>query len=224
MWQAPPFPCGSRPAWLPPSAGQFRTGRSPACLQRMDDGRNHRHIRASADPDSDALGFDLDAPDIRLGLAWRCLALMANSHGRYQGVYTSGTNGGSSAIGVGNRRACRRQVNTCCGVSLCRRAISETKAPGTSVSSTIRALSSLQNQRRRPVSVITRRVSSHGSSEPAPVSSPRSPTASRRMRRRYGRQSLHHGPTDRLKVRSRASSSFDVKCTAAAKSICSKPD
>jgi hypothetical protein len=137
---------------------------------------------------------------------------------------TSGTNGGSSAIGVGNRRACRRQVNTCCGVSLCRRAISETKAPGTSVSSTIRALSSLQNQRRRPVSVITRRVSSHGSSEPAPVSSPRSPTASRRMRRRYGRQSLHHGPTDRLKVRSRASSSFDVKCTAAAKSICSKPD
>jgi hypothetical protein len=87
MWQAPPFPCGSRPAWLPPSAGQFRTGRSPACLQRMDDGRNHRHIRASADPDSDALGFDLDAPDIRLGLASRCLALMANSHGRYQGVY-----------------------------------------------------------------------------------------------------------------------------------------
>ncbi|SDF02803.1 hypothetical protein SAMN05216337_1042100, partial [Bradyrhizobium brasilense] len=68
---------------------------------------------------------------------------------------TAGTNGGSSAIGVGNRRACRRQVNTCCGVSRCRRAISETTAPGTSVSSTIRALSSLENQRRRPVSVIT---------------------------------------------------------------------
>jgi hypothetical protein len=41
---------------------------------------------------------------------------------------TAGTNGGSSAIGVGNRRACRRQVNICCGVSPCRRAISETTA------------------------------------------------------------------------------------------------
>ena len=68
---------------------------------------------------------------------------------------TAGTNGGSSAFGGGNRRACRRQVNTCCGVSPCRRAISETTAPGTSVSSMIRALSSLENQRRRPVSVIT---------------------------------------------------------------------
>src|SRR4029079_2780528 len=48
---------------------------------------------------------------------------------------TAGTNGGSSAIDVGNRRACRRQVNTCCGASPCRRAISETTAPGTSVSS-----------------------------------------------------------------------------------------
>lgn len=53
---------------------------------------------------------------------------------------TAGTNGGSSAIGVGNRRACRRQVNTCCGVSPCRRAISETTAPGSSVSSTIPGL------------------------------------------------------------------------------------
>ncbi len=68
---------------------------------------------------------------------------------------TAGTNGGSSATGAGCRRACRRQVNTCCGVSPCRRAISETTAPGTSVSSAIRALSSLENQRRRPVSVIT---------------------------------------------------------------------
>ncbi|MGX1428754.1 hypothetical protein AB7M59_009248 [Bradyrhizobium elkanii] len=58
---------------------------------------------------------------------------------------TAGTNGGSSAIGLGNRRACRRQVNTCCGVGPCRRAISETTAPGTSVSSTIRALSFLSD-------------------------------------------------------------------------------
>jgi hypothetical protein len=60
----------------------------------MDDGRNHRHVSASANPDSDAFGFDLDAPgiataspDSRLGLASRCLALMANSHCRYHGVY-----------------------------------------------------------------------------------------------------------------------------------------
>ncbi len=43
---------------------------------------------------------------------------------------TTGTNGGSLAIGVGNLRAYRRQVNTCCGGSPCRRAISETTAPG----------------------------------------------------------------------------------------------
>lgn len=66
---------------------------------------------------------------------------------------TAGTHCGSSAIVAGDRRACRRQVNTCSEVSPCRRAISETTAP--SVSSTIRALSSLENQPRRPVSVIT---------------------------------------------------------------------
>ncbi|MGY2803854.1 hypothetical protein ACVIHF_000584 [Bradyrhizobium sp. USDA 4506] len=128
----------------------------------MDDGRNHRHVRASADPDSDAFGFDLDAPgiataspDIRLGLASRCLALIANSHGRYHGVYHCRYKRRIGSHQRRHRRACRRQVNTCCGVSPCRRAISETTAPGTSVSSTIRALSSLENQRRRPVSVIT---------------------------------------------------------------------
>ena len=52
-------------------------------------------------------------------------------------------------------RACRRQPNSCCGVSPCRRAISETTAPGASVSSMIRALSSAENRRRRPVPVIT---------------------------------------------------------------------
>lgn len=60
----------------------------------MDDGRNHRDVRASADPDSDAFGFDLDAsgiatvsPDFRLGLALDCFAFMANSHGRYHSVH-----------------------------------------------------------------------------------------------------------------------------------------
>ena len=59
-----------------------------------------------------------------------------------------------------------------------------------------------------------------GSSAPAPVSLPRSLAASRRMKPRFGRQSLRPGPTDRLRVRSRASSSSDGKCTAAGKSIC----
>lgn len=120
------------------------------------------HVRASADPDSDALGFDLDALASQRrartsGLAlrravlrsWRATATGAMAY------TTTGTNGGSSTIGVGNRRACPRQVNACCGLSPCRLAISETTAPGTNVSSTIQALSSLENQRRRPVSVIT---------------------------------------------------------------------
>src|SRR6476619_4709593 len=53
----------------------------------MDDGRNHRHVRALADPDSDAFGFDLDAPNIRLGLPSRCLALTARNRDRRHGVY-----------------------------------------------------------------------------------------------------------------------------------------
>lgn len=63
----------------------------------------------------------------------------------------------------------------------------------------------------------------HGSSEPAPVSQLLSPMASLRMRRQCGRRSLRPGPTGRLKVRLRASSSLDVKCTVAGKSICFKP-
>lgn len=39
-----------------------------------------------------------------------------------------------------------------------------------------------------------------------------------------GRRSLRPGPTARLKVRSRAPSSSDGKCTAAEKSISFKPD
>ena len=70
---------------------------------------------------------------------------------------TAGTNCGASmsVLAPAGRRACRRQPNTCCGVSPCRRATSETTAPGTSVSSMIRALSSSENRRRRPVPVIT---------------------------------------------------------------------
>lgn len=135
--------------------GQFRMGRPSACLQRIDDGaiiatsaaRATRIVTPSA---------SISMPPIS-GLALRRAVLRSRpaiATGAMAST-TAGTNCGSSAIGVGCRRACRRQVNTCCGGSPCRRAISETTAPGTSVSSTIRALSSLENQRRRPVSVIT---------------------------------------------------------------------
>ena len=76
------------------------------------------------------------------------------------------------------RRACRRQVNTCCGVSPFRRATSETIAPGTSVSSTIPALKSSENWRRRPVPVITssrRSVVASGLSVWSSVDTSRSP-------------------------------------------------
>lgn len=52
-------------------------------------------------------------------------------------------------------RAWRRQVNSCCGVNPLRRATRDTTAPGASVSSTTRALSSSENRRRLPVPVIT---------------------------------------------------------------------
>jgi len=66
---------------------------------------------------------------------------------------------------VAPTRARRRQSKTCCGVSPCRRAISDTTAPGTSVSSTIRAFSSPDQVRRRTSPVITsiRRTARGGS-------------------------------------------------------------
>ena len=60
------------------------------------------------------------------------------------GSTTAGTNLGASASLATGWRACRRQVNTCCGVSPCRRATSETTAPGTSVSSTMPGLEILR--------------------------------------------------------------------------------
>jgi hypothetical protein len=47
-------------------------------------------------------------------------------------------------------RACRRHPNTCCEQTCHRRATSDTRAPGTSVSATIRAFSSADQRRRRP--------------------------------------------------------------------------
>ena len=63
-------------------------------------------------------------------------------------------------VGIGpapaSTRAARRQVNTCCEQTCQRRATSDTRAPGTSVSSTIRAFSSADQRRRRPGPVSVR--------------------------------------------------------------------
>src|SRR5215813_12642580 len=52
-------------------------------------------------------------------------------------------------------RASRRHPNSCCGVIPCCRATSETTAPGCWLSSTMRALASGDQRRRRPTPVIT---------------------------------------------------------------------
>src|SRR5215472_3756607 len=52
-------------------------------------------------------------------------------------------------------RASRRHPNSCCGVIPCCRATSETTAPGCWLSSTMRALASGDQRRRRPIPVIT---------------------------------------------------------------------
>src|SRR5271168_3524544 len=64
------------------------------------------------------------------------------------------------------RHAARRQPNTCCEQTCQRRATSDTRAPGTRLSSTIRAFSSTDQRRRRPgpTSTSTRRYSPFASS------------------------------------------------------------
>src|ERR1700761_2996898 len=63
-------------------------------------------------------------------------------------------------------RIARRQPKTCCEQICQRRATSDTRAPGTRVSSTIRAFSSADQRRRRPgpVRISTRRYSPFASS------------------------------------------------------------
>ena len=64
------------------------------------------------------------------------------------------------------RHAARRQPNTCCEQTCQRRATSDTRAPGTRLSSTIRAFSAADQRRRRPgpTSTSTRRYSPFASS------------------------------------------------------------
>ena len=67
----------------------------------------------------------------------------------------TGTNGDAAAEPASSsRRASRRHPKTCCGDSPWRRATSETAAPGTKVSSRIRALASADHRRRPPAPLI----------------------------------------------------------------------
>jgi hypothetical protein len=74
---------------------------------------------------------------------------------------TTGTNGGNEHGGSSvlepnmSSRACRRHPNTCCGQICQRRAISDTRAPGSNVPTTIRAFPSADQRRRRPGPVRT---------------------------------------------------------------------
>src|SRR5262249_31509470 len=52
-------------------------------------------------------------------------------------------------------RTARRHAKSCCGLSPCRRATSDTLASGSKLSNTMRTLSSLDQRRRRPVPVIS---------------------------------------------------------------------
>lgn len=96
-----------------------------------------------------AIQVAIGAPELRVG--WR--SRPRDGRAGNIGSKTAGTNLGAPASLAIGWRACRRQVNTCCGISPFRRATSETTAPGTSFSSTIPALKILR--------------------EPAPPASPR---------------------------------------------------
>src|ERR1700719_584723 len=90
--------------------------------------------------------------------------------------------GGASAVvvvptAVTPRHAPRLQPNTCCEQTCHRRATSDTRAPGTRVSATIRAFSSADQRRRRPgpVRTSTRRNPPFASSLTSNIRIARSP-------------------------------------------------
>src|SRR5271165_5307835 len=70
----------------------------------------------------------------------------------FSGATTTGTNSAAASAGSASRpaRAALRQTKRCWGVTSCRRATSDTTAPGAYDSATIRPLSSSLQRRRRP--------------------------------------------------------------------------
>ena len=97
---------------------------------------------------------------------------------------TSGTNGGNEHAAGSvldpdrSSRACRRHPNTCWGQTCQRRAISDTRAPGSKVSAMIRAFSSADQRRRRPgpVRISMRRKPAFASSLTSTITIARSPS------------------------------------------------
>ena len=118
--------------------------------------------------------------------AGRCETAVVGSGTGAGASTTAGTNARHSPpSSLGAIRASRRQPKTCCGRKPCRRATSETTAPGANVSSKIRALSSADHRRRPPAPLMTsmRRATRSGSSVRSNLDTKRSPIRDRQTRR-----------------------------------------
>jgi hypothetical protein len=112
------------------------------------------------------------APPIAISIvpestAGRCEGADGRGGGAGAAITTGANTGAASLIsggcacGPSFRRGCgvasasRRQANNCCGLSPLRRATSETLAPRSRLSTTMRALSARDHRRRRPEPVIS---------------------------------------------------------------------
>ena len=116
-----------------------------------DAGVEKSNLVASAGPPADPIGAG-GLVRRRFGRDERSAAVASVT----AGSITAGTNDGTaSSIDAARLRASLRQVKTCCGRRPCRRATSDTTAPGISVSATILALSSSVQRRRPPTPLIT---------------------------------------------------------------------
>ena len=89
--------------------------------------------------------------------AAHCLALWVSSLVHRVRPAAPGTGGAApaSVLVPIRARAARRQPNSCCGLSPCRRATSDTFAPGARLYRTIWVLASVDHRRRRPLPVIS---------------------------------------------------------------------
>src|SRR6185437_10508689 len=121
-------------------------------------------------------------------------------------------------------RAARRQPKTCCEQTCQRRATSDTRAPGTRVSSTIRAFSSADQRRRRPgpVRISTRRYSPFASSLTSNIRIARSPLPQAYQALRQS--PLNKGIRGPLTANPAERERRQAACDAVSPSICSRAD
>ena len=173
----PRLPCGSQQASSLPALEPRSSDRSRASLQGAKYCRHRLRFGPAADPERHAFDLDLDASGGPLPFGvFAGVAVLREAV--WESPIPQQPAQTAAPCCPGSARACRRQVNTCCGVSPCWRAISETTASRASVSSTTLALKSAENRRRRPVPVITssRRTSvTSGSSLWSSIDTSRSP-------------------------------------------------